>query len=246
MQSRWMDIRSRFLVCGWVACVLETFFTLSIDAREQVLKGEISDLAEYIAEADGCIESDRCFESIGRREYEVIKAVVRLYDHILDLGSHPSDEGSIGTEGMVLPNRQTAHMRDWFENDLPLFLIPLYAPIQPKHNGEWRLEQGVGQSCEKIKSFLETITRAETPDTDSDVGEVAQKLCKCWAENAPFIQARINANLCEQLIVRKPQPGKSAKSMGDQEACQVIDKLKSAGYFGVLDQIQREDQQSRG
>jgi len=230
-QAKVMDIRIRLLVYGWVACALETFFTLSVVARSAVFGREFAEtLTESIViEASATNSSKRKLdiaaiettEDMAAAEQALMAIVVRLYARIVLLGMQRHDGVT------VLPNRQSAYMRDWLERKLPLLLCPLYLPAVSREEAQANFEH---------LSF--------------GLGKDSKGLWTCWSANAPFIQAKVDADLLEQLL------GSRSTTAGDgrdeeqrrRDANATIDcvkKINSSALFGMPGLPPTVDQESR-
>jgi hypothetical protein len=215
------DIRPRLLVCGWVACALETFFTLSVKSRPWVLGKESSDLVDDIAKADGSISK------LNEIEKKLMTTVAMLYRRINLLELRQDDEV------IVLPNRQSAYMRDWLEQELPLLLSPLYVPVAS--------EKEVRGCCDWVKKHLETHEEFK-----------GEGLLPFWAGNSVFILDQVNSDLAK--LFAKPELSMDGNHDTGKECKNVIpepvsdpEKLEHFGELHrFLSELRSELRQDRG
>jgi hypothetical protein len=214
-QSEVMEIRPRLLVYGWIACVLETFFSLSVVLRSAVLGQGTPDLADCIRmEGKGYddqahimkIEDIRTKNDMEKIERQLMIFISRLYTLISNLGIQQEDGGAI------LPKRQSDYMRKWLEEQLPLLFCPLFVPAA---------------SEVEAKKHYRDLMPLLMPKENGKKG-----LPYCWSMNAPFIQAKLDNELLGQLT----EIGPESKKKPEPEAVEIIDiiqKIPLSDLFGM-------------
>ena len=207
-------VHPRLLVCGWVVCALETFFTLSVKARTKTLGDAQPDLVEDIVKKCRNIkpeERDKC-SILSLVENDVVDAVFKFYQYALEQG--------MGFDGgqIVRPLRQIAYMQDWIEQKLPLFLTPLYVP-----------KSGPIDPCSSPlhEIFLE--------QKDAVAAEAANALLCYWTENAAFIQAEIDTEIYTQLVGNDANKSDRERDERRKAAVAAIAALHTLGISAALD-----------
>jgi len=200
-----------------VACALETFFTLSVKSRTWVLGKESSDLVDNIVKADGSISK------LDEIEKQLMITIAMLYRRINLLELRQDDEA------IVLPNRQSAYMRNWLEQELPLLLSPLYVPVA--------LGKDVRGCCDWVKKHLETHEEFN-----------GEGLLPFWADNSVFILDQVNSDLAK--LFAQPELARDGSHDAGKECKNVIPEPVSdpekLEHFGELHRFLSELRQDRG